>query len=758
MTTRTLTMPRLGETMEEGTIVGWLVAPGQKFQRGAAILEIETDKTSMEVPAIAAGTLTDIRFGVGEVAKVGAVVAVVAGAGGAIAAARQGEPVASRSLEAKPASQSPLTPATAGAQTDSTKELGPRFRRDERVIVQAQTSRDFSYSNMSPWREVRTPERNYGPARNMTGRHVTPLARRLASERGIDLNRIAGSGPQGRIVAADIDKAPAAGTGAQATPQYYLVADIEIGRLLAMTESVSSSAHAPEVNRAATAWSALLAAKELAGRERATGAAGFGTSTFSPEAHRSLLRLAAEQDSAIATFRRLATSEQITAWDAALGDTVQADVDRMRAIAWNAPFGSDVRSVPAKAWFAAATRRIDAMKVIEDRAAIDIVALVDGLARSAGMRFWGLTGFLVLVVAGTIAFSIVLARNITRPIADLTGWTRRLAENDTALAIRGHDRRDEIGDMVRALEVLRRHAVERLRLDETVRTDRDRERDRRAGMERVVEEFRSSVSSMLVSMETETSTVRTTAATLADLARSAETDAGVVETATAGASSNVQAVAAATEELAASIREIAGQTQRVNAVVAEASQSAQATDRDVSSLADAAERIGTVVGLIRDIAGQTNLLALNATIEAARAGEAGRGFAVVAAEVKSLAQQTAQATTEIADQVAGIQTSTRNAVDAIRGISRTVEDIAGVTAVIASAVEEQEAVTREIAASVQGVSDGTAVVVDNMHGVNDVIRATAGEAGQVNAASDALSLTTARLSQEVAQFLNDVAA
>jgi methyl-accepting chemotaxis protein len=79
------------------------------------------------------------------------------------------------------------------------------------------------------------------------------------------------------------------------------------------------------------------------------------------------------------------------------------------------------------------------------------------------------------------------------------------------------------------------------------------------------------------------------------------------------------------------------------------------TNRRVGELAVAASRIGDVVELINSIAGQTNLLALNATIEAARAGDAGRGFAVVAAEVKLLAEQTAKATSEISQQIDGIQ-------------------------------------------------------------------------------------------------------
>ncbi len=256
-------MPQLGETVAEGKIVKWFKSAGDAVKPGENLFEIETDKTSMEVPSTVAGTLTDIRFQVGQVAKVGAVVAVIAGAGGAAATA---SPAASASPQA------PLTPAQAGVQVESA--LDSRLRGNER------SGASLAYPNMDPFREVRTPDRNHGPAR-IGGAHVTPLARRLASERGIDLARISGSGPHGRIVAADVEKAQPAARAAvasgpsaaqvkalfegvayeevpldsmrrtiatrlveakQTIPHFYLTADIEIGRLSAMREEANAAA------------------------------------------------------------------------------------------------------------------------------------------------------------------------------------------------------------------------------------------------------------------------------------------------------------------------------------------------------------------------------------------------------------------------------------------------------------------------------------------------------------------------------------
>ena len=246
-------MPQLGETIAEGKIVKWFKQAGDAVKPGDNLFEIETDKTSMEVPATSAGTLTEIRFQVGQVAKVGAVVAVVAGAGEA--------PARAAALVAAPAAVPAPRPAAAPMQ----------------VVQAAPVPRT---APLDPFREVRTPERNYGPAKTARGTFTTPLARRLASERGIDLTHISGSGPHGRIVARDVEAAPMTGvamaTGAsvaqvkalfegivyqdvpldsmratigrrlveakQTIPHFYLTTDIEIGRLIAMREEANAAA------------------------------------------------------------------------------------------------------------------------------------------------------------------------------------------------------------------------------------------------------------------------------------------------------------------------------------------------------------------------------------------------------------------------------------------------------------------------------------------------------------------------------------
>lgn len=183
---------------------------------------------------------------------------------------------------------------------------------------------------------------------------------------------------------------------------------------------------------------------------------------------------------------------------------------------------------------------------------------------------------------------------------------------------------------------------------------------------------------------------------------------------------------------------------------------AERADDMVQGLAESASKIGEVVELINDIASQTNLLALNATIEAARAGEAGKGFAVVASEVGNLANQTAKATEEIAAQISGIQTATHGSVEAIKGISGTINDINQIAATIASAIEEQGAATQEIARNVEQAASGTQEVTSNITGVAKEVSGTGEAAGRVQSSAGDLTELSQRLANSVQEFLSGV--
>jgi pyruvate dehydrogenase E2 component (dihydrolipoamide acetyltransferase) len=263
-------MPQLGETVAEGKISTWYKSVGDAVKPGDNLFEIETDKVSMEVPATSAGVISEIRVLAGQTAPVGAVVAVIAGGAGAM-------PIPQMSATAtlqKTATGAP--PATPRSPPRALAALARQGAAQQQIAKQPLA--------LDPFFEVRTPERNYGPARMAGGVTVTPLARRLASERGIDLKSLKPSGPHGRIFARDVQQAPITPTPAgaslapdfsteqvkalyrdtpyeevaldgmratiaarllqakQTIPHFYLSFDVDLERLLALREEANAGA------------------------------------------------------------------------------------------------------------------------------------------------------------------------------------------------------------------------------------------------------------------------------------------------------------------------------------------------------------------------------------------------------------------------------------------------------------------------------------------------------------------------------------
>ena len=364
-----------------------------------------------------------------------------------------------------------------------------------------------------------------------------------------------------------------------------------------------------------------------------------------------------------------------------------------------------------------------------------------------------------LIVLIGIASSWGLARSITRPIAGMVEVLRKLAANDRSFAIPETDRRDEIGQMAKAAQVFKDNMTEADRLrTERANVEQQTAARRKADMHSLANDFEAAVGEIINTVSSASRELEASATTLTATAGRAQELTTIVAGASAEASTNVQSVASATEEMSSSVDEISRQVQESAGIAKEAVDQARKTNDHVAQLASAASRIGDVVGLINTIAGQTNLLALNATIEAARAGEAGRGFAVVASEVKALAEQTAKATGEISQQIAGIQAATDESVNAIKAIGGTIARMSEICSTIASAVEEQGAATREISRNVQQAAHGTREVSSNIVDVQRGAAETGTASSQVLSSAKSLSVENSRLKREVKKFLDTVRA
>ena len=359
---------------------------------------------------------------------------------------------------------------------------------------------------------------------------------------------------------------------------------------------------------------------------------------------------------------------------------------------------------------------------------------------------------------GGLALSWMIGRSITGPLHGLAVAMRRLAGGDVSAQIPATQASDEIGAMARTVIVFRDNIIERDRLTaEQIEAGRAREQ-RSDSIASTITMFRHSIQQALQKLRGAAAQLEMSSTKLTTAADAVSAEARTAEGRVGVASQNVTTAATSIEELAASIGEIASQAAKSTDVAGRAVSEAQRTTRTMADLGGAASRIGEVIGLIQAIAAQTNLLALNATIEAARAGEAGRGFAVVAAEVKSLANQTAKATEEIAEQIGAIQSAAADATQAIEQVNAIIAEMSGIASTVAITVEEQNTAVSVIAEGVNRASveaQGGAGAMSRVADTSTDARATA---AAVKSLADALSAQAENLEGEVRRFLTDVQA
>jgi len=374
-------------------------------------------------------------------------------------------------------------------------------------------------------------------------------------------------------------------------------------------------------------------------------------------------------------------------------------------------------------------------------------------------------GETMVMVFGVAALllGVVLAwwigRGISAPVVRMCAAMRALASGDKTLAVPGLGRKDEVGQMAETVQVFKDNMIEadRLRADQE-RHKVEAEAARKAGMLHLADTFEAGIRGVVQSVSSQATEMQASAATLASTAQQATHQATAVAAAVEEASASVQTVASSAEELSTSVLEIGRQMEQSSKIAQQAVGEAERTNTVVEGLSKTAQRIGEVVQLIQTIANQTNLLALNATIEAARAGDAGKGFAVVASEVKSLANQTAKATSDIKTQIDDIQSATDHTVEAIRTIGGIIREMNEIATTIASAVEQQGAATREIASNVHQAAQGTGEIATNIEGVSRAAGETGAAATQLLGAAGELSKQAETLRHDVDGFLATVRA
>ncbi|MGQ7830874.1 methyl-accepting chemotaxis protein [Altererythrobacter sp. Z27] len=382
--------------------------------------------------------------------------------------------------------------------------------------------------------------------------------------------------------------------------------------------------------------------------------------------------------------------------------------------------------------------------------------------------FYRMMAIVALVIALGAAVMVAglryLSRDFASKVAEITGGMTMLAGGNRHFEIVGIDRKDEIGEMLRAIALFKRANIklERWAKERADRAKEELEEQEAAREEKAqvlrefADQFERTVGDVVGGVAAASSQLQTTASAMANSAEESTRQTAIVSKSMEEANAGATAAAAASDEFAMSIGEISRQAASSAELAREASTSASEADATISALSESAEEVGEVVELIKTIAQRTNLLALNASIEAARGGEAGRGFAVVASEVKELATQTSRATEQVAEQIRAMQDTTGASVKALRNIASQVGQLEATAVSIASAVDQQSVAGQDLARSIDMAARATDAVSSHIDDVRELSLSTGAAASQVLSSATDLEEQASTLRKQVHEFLSKV--